>query len=229
MQQPPISASGFSSQAFAPHFPHTERTQRDEDLLRLPRLRRHDNNAIMAQLLLQGTGFVNFIGLHAYVGAQRHVAAIQVTEWDEPQAVIGSYLQRYAYPDWYAAHQKRGRRLEPSCTHHGTVVRRPVFNCAANTLYVAEGAGGMRVYDVAGIANKGISQRIVSAPASALGQDTHIAVEKRHLRRAADHQPVHPPSNEGERCARRIWSSRFTPSTTTQSSAMRRKGSFSST
>ena len=25
VQQPPISASGFSSQAFAPHFPHTVR------------------------------------------------------------------------------------------------------------------------------------------------------------------------------------------------------------
>ncbi|MDT9150923.1 hypothetical protein RSW37_24650, partial [Escherichia coli] len=26
VQQPPVAASGFSSQAFAPHYPHTERT-----------------------------------------------------------------------------------------------------------------------------------------------------------------------------------------------------------
>jgi hypothetical protein len=50
----------------------------------------------MAQLLLHGTNFVNFIGYNAWVGGTGGVEAVQVTEWDEPQAVIGSYLQRYA-------------------------------------------------------------------------------------------------------------------------------------
>ena len=53
----------------------------------------------MAQLLLHGTNFVNFVGFNAWVGGEGEVEAVQVTEWDEPQAVIGSYLHRYAYPD----------------------------------------------------------------------------------------------------------------------------------
>ena len=55
----------------------------------------------MAQLLLQGTNFVNFVGFNAWVGLEGGFEAVRVTEWDEPQAVIGSYLQRYAYPDFY--------------------------------------------------------------------------------------------------------------------------------
>ena len=57
----------------------------------------------------------------------------------------------------------------------------------------------MRVYDVAGIANKGISQRIVSAPASALGQDTHIAAKNATCVALPTNQPVAPAKNQGER------------------------------
>ena len=71
----------------------------------------------MAQLLLHGTNFVNFVGFNAWVGEERHVQAVQVTEWEEPQAVIGSYLHRYAYPDWFADHEKRGRRLPEAHDH----------------------------------------------------------------------------------------------------------------
>jgi hypothetical protein len=46
----------------------------------------NDNNAIMAQLLLHGTNFVNFVGLHAFVGMEDGFQAVRVTEWDEPQA-----------------------------------------------------------------------------------------------------------------------------------------------
>jgi hypothetical protein len=70
IQQPPIAASGFSSQAFAPHYPHTER-DRNQDLHRLPSVRDNDNNAIMAQLLLQGTNFIDFVGFNAWVGGAR--------------------------------------------------------------------------------------------------------------------------------------------------------------
>ena len=64
----------------------------------------------MAQLLLQGTNFVNFVGMHAWVGLDGGFEAVRVTEWDEPQAVIGSYLQRFAYPDYYRMHVDRNRR-----------------------------------------------------------------------------------------------------------------------
>ena len=68
---------------------------------------KNDNNAIMAQLLLLGTNTVNFVGLHAWIGLERGFEAIRVTEWDEPQAVIGSYLQRFAYPDYYGPTSSR--------------------------------------------------------------------------------------------------------------------------
>ncbi len=94
---------------------------RDQDLQRLPPSQQNDNNAIMAQLLLQGTNFVNFVGYNAWVGEEKQIAAVQVTEWDEPQAVIGSYLHHYAYPDWFAQHQERDLRLpsHPDARHQG--------------------------------------------------------------------------------------------------------------
>jgi hypothetical protein len=41
-------------------------------------------------------------------------------------------------------------------------------------MFVAEGRGGFRVYDVASVGNKGLSERIVTAPFSPLGQDTRM-------------------------------------------------------
>ena len=72
-----------------------------------------DNNAIMSQLLLMGTNFVNFVGLNVWSGQEDSFQATRVTEWDEPQAVIGSYLQKYAYPDYWDMHvNKNGRELK---------------------------------------------------------------------------------------------------------------------
>jgi hypothetical protein len=173
VQQPPVAASGYSSQAFNPHYPHTERKTETKTCSDCHLSRQNDNNAIMAQLLGLGTGFVNFVGYNAYVGGNGEVSAVTVTEWDEPQADIGSYLHRYAYPDWYADHQKRGRELAEAHNHR-TQGRAACIQRRGEYLYVAEGGGGMRVYDVASIANKGISQRILSAPFSPFGQDTHI-------------------------------------------------------
>ena len=64
---------------------------------------------LVAQTLLLGTKFIDFIGYNAWVGEAGGIGAVQVTEWDEPQAVIGSYLHRYAYPDLFKAHQDRGQ------------------------------------------------------------------------------------------------------------------------
>ena len=105
------------SQAFAPHYPHTERKTETKTCTDCHVSAANDNNAIMAQLLLQGTNFVNFVGFNAWVGEERHVEAVQVTEWDEPQAVIGSYLHRYAYPDWYrGAREARAARCRRRTT-----------------------------------------------------------------------------------------------------------------
>ena len=197
IQQPPIAASGFSSQAFAPHYPHTERKEETKTCSDCHISAENDNNAIMAQLLLQGTNFVNFVGHNAWIGTSGHVEATTVTEWDEPQAVIGSYLQRYAYPDYYRKHQARNSELADS---HNHTTGGPVscLQLRGEYLFVAEGKGGFRVYDTANIANKGVSQRIVTAPYSPLGQDTHIASKNATCMALPTNQPIAPLRNQGD-------------------------------
>ena len=195
VQQPPVSASGFSSQAFNPHYPHTERKVETKTCSDCHLSTQNDNNAIMAQLLMYGTNFVNFLGYNAYVGGQGEISAVTVTEWDEPQAVIGSYLHRYAYPDWYAAHQQRGQALQHASEHSAGSAR--CLQLRGEYLYVAEGGRGMRVYDVAGIGNKGLSERIITAPFSPLGQNTHIASADATCVALPTNQPVNPARNLG--------------------------------
>ncbi len=196
IQQPPIAASGFSSQAFNPHYPHTERKTETKTCTDCHVSSTGDNNAIMAQLLMFGTNFVNFVGYNAWVGEAGEVSAVQVTEWQEPQAVIGSYLQRYAYPDWYAAHQANGRRLK--IAHHHSAGTVNCLQLRGEYLYAAEGSGGVRVYDVASIANKGVSERIITAPFSGLGQDTHISSSDATCIALPTNQPIDPLRNQGE-------------------------------
>jgi len=189
VQQPPVSASGFSSQAFAPHYPHTERTAETKTCSDCHLSQANDNNAWMASLLGLGTGFVNFVGYHAYTGLDGALAAVQVTEWDEPQAVIGSYLHRYAYPDWYAGHQKNGQELQHAYSHDtGDAVG--CLQLRGEYLYVAQGRKGMQAYDVAGIGNKGISEKIITAPFSPLGHDTHIASKDASCVALPTNQPI---------------------------------------
>ncbi|PLW81874.1 hypothetical protein CWI75_13445 [Kineobactrum sediminis] len=196
IQQPPISASGFSSQAFNPHFAHTVRKTETKECEDCHLSRQNDNNAIMAQLLMQGTGFVNFVGYYAWVGGEEHVTGVQVTEWEEPQAVLGSYLHRYAYPDYFAAHQDNDATLE-----HGYPHSSGPASCVQHRgeyLFAAEGDKGMRVYDIASIGNKGVSQRIIAAPFSPLGQDTRIPSTNATCVVLPTNQPIHPDRNEGE-------------------------------
>ncbi|NNC54649.1 MAG: hypothetical protein HKO07_02875, partial [Pseudomonadales bacterium] len=195
-QQPPIAASGFSSQAFNPHFPHTVRKTETKTCDDCHLSAKKDNNSIMAQLLLHGTDFIDFNGLNAWVGGDGEVTAVQVTEWDEPQAVIGSYLHKYAYPDWYKEHQQRDRKLESAHRHKAGTAN--CLQLRGEYLYVAEGKKGVQVYDVAGIANKGISQRIITAPFSPLGHDAHISSKNATCIALPTTQPIHPPRNQGD-------------------------------
>jgi hypothetical protein len=197
IQQPPIAASGFSSQAFAPHYPHTERKTETKTCSDCHVSQANDNNAIMAQLLLQGTNFVNFVGYNAWIGTEKQIAAIQVTEWDEPQAVIGSYLQRYAYPDYFAQHQQRDLRL-PTITTHDTKDAARCLQLRGEYLYVAEGSAGLRVYDVASIANKGVSQKIITAPFSPWGQNTNVASSNATCVALPTNQSINPLRNQGD-------------------------------
>jgi hypothetical protein len=197
VQQPPVSSSGFSSQAFSAHYPHTERRTETKTCSDCHVSDANDNNAIMAQLLLLGTNFVNFVGLNAWVGEAHDIEAVRVTEWDEPQAVIGSYLQKYAFPDDYKAHVANGRRLKEAYGHGSLDAQ--CIQLRGEYLYVSEGSRGMRVYDVASIANKDISERIITAPVSPLGQDTHIASADATCVALPTNQPINPLRNAGKK------------------------------
>lgn len=174
VQQPPISAPGFSSQAFNPHVPHTVRSRETKTCTDCHVSAASDNNAWMAQLLTQGTNFVNFVGRFAWVGEGKDgMEAVAVTEWEEPQAVIGSYLHRLAYPDFYRAHQARGQELQEAHHHHGRGEVRSL-QLRGEYLFTAQGPAGFEVYDVANVDNKDFSERIVTAPVSPLGQRTRV-------------------------------------------------------
>jgi len=146
-----------------------------------------------------------------------------VTEWDEPQAVIGSYLQRYAYPDYYRMHVEgngrelknwtRGKTLAAGLTgethaleefrnvHEGTGDRVGCLQLRGEYMFVAEGKGGFRVYDVASIANKGVSERILTAPFSPLGHDTHVDTKNATCMALPTNQPIAPTRSTPERRA----------------------------
>ncbi|RZS42868.1 hypothetical protein EV673_1213 [Limnobacter thiooxidans] len=202
IQQPPIAASGFSSQAFAPHYPHTERKEETKTCTDCHLSRDDDNNAIMAQLLLQGTNFVNFVGFNAWLGGSEHIAAVTVTEWDEPQAVIGSYLHKYAYPDYYQNHLNRKRELAdtavPALMDHSTKGVASCIQLRGEYVFVAEGKGGFRAYDAASVANKGFGQRVITAPFSPLGHDTHVPTKNATCMALPTNQNINPDRNQGD-------------------------------
>ena len=173
-QQQTISAEGYSGQAFNPHFPHTTSgvgTTKNCTDCHLSKDK--DNNAIMTQLLGFGTGTVNFFGRYAYVGeGKKGLDAVIWTEQDEPQAVIGSHLQKLAYPDNYQQHETNHQQLKEGHHHDGEEILD--LTLRGEYLYTANGRGGFRVYDVANIDQKGFSERITSSPVSPLGQRTYV-------------------------------------------------------
>jgi Zn finger protein HypA/HybF involved in hydrogenase expression len=186
-QQQTISAEGYSGIAFSSHFPHTVRTKETKACVDCHLSADNDNNAYLAMALMQGTNFYNFIGRYAYVAqGSAGFEAVAVTERDEPQAVIGSELHRLAYPESYAKHQQRGQMLEEASHHPGNDIGAGLLSLGnpsqevlslqlrGEYLYAATGKGGIRIFDVANIDQKGFSERITSAPVSALGQRLYV-------------------------------------------------------
>ncbi len=200
-QQQTISGDGLSGIAFSTNVPHTVRggpgwqNEADPNHAGVYETKSctdchlsgaDDNNAIMAQLLMQGTGFTNFIGKYCYVAAGEHgFEAVVVTESTEPQAVIGSSLHEMAYPENYEEHVENGRELEHSHEHPGRDIiealslrfRKPEIldlQHRGEYLYAACGEGGLRVFDIAFIDHKAFSERITTAPVSPVGQRFYV-------------------------------------------------------
>ncbi len=237
VQQQTISAEGHSGIAFSSNVPHTVRggptkitTGPDKGRAASPEAYMsgrnetkqctdchlagaNDNNAIMAQLLMQGTNYVNFIGRYCWVAAGVHgLAAVAVTEREEPQAVIGSSLQHLAFPENYKEHVERGGKLEYNHEHPGADIIEALtpgraapdvldVQLRGEYLYAACGKDGLRVFDVAFIDNKGFSERITTAPVSPLGQrffvrTSHAVAVAAPTTIAPDPTRTHKPENK---------------------------------
>ena len=186
-QQQTVSAEGYSGISFSSHFPHTVRTTETKGCTDCHLSENNDNNAYMAMTLMQGTNFYNFIGRFMYVAQGSHgLEAVVVTERDEPQAVIGSYLHKLAYPENYEKHKLLDKKLTELYEHPGndvltnfTLTKREKTEVLSlqhrgEFLYAATGAGGLRVYDIANVDQKAFSERITTAPFSPLGQRLYV-------------------------------------------------------
>jgi hypothetical protein len=173
--QQTISAEGFSGQAFSTFVPHTVRSRETKQCSDCHVSTANDNNAWMAQLLLQGTNFMNFMGRYVYVATgDQGFEAIAVAEHDEPEAIYGSDLQRIAYPDDFKKFVAQDRRLSSVAEHTGNVLD---IQVRGEYAYAATGKGGLRIYDIANIDNKGFSQKVSTAPVSPLGQRFYLATK----------------------------------------------------
>ena len=208
MQQT-VSAEGYSGQAFSTFVPHTVRAKETKQCTDCHVAADGRNNAWLANVLLQGTNFMNFVGHNVWVAdGAGGFEGVAVAERDEPPAIVGSYLHKLAYPGDYAAHQQRGLKLQHA-HHHPAGRGETVLDVQqrGEYVYAALGAGGFRVYDISNIDNKDFSERIVTAPVSPLGQKLYLKtkfatavatpttlavdpVRKRHPEN--EEQPIHP-------------------------------------
>jgi hypothetical protein len=175
MQQT-VSAEGFSGQAFSTFVPHTVRAKETKQCTDCHLSADGNNNAWVANVLLQGTNFMNFMGHNVWVAdGKGGIEGVAVAERDEPPAIIGSDLQKLAYPEEYEEHEKRGLKL-PHAHHHPAGKGEEVLDVQqrGEYIYVALGKGGFRIYDISNIDNKDFSERFVTAPVSPLGQRLYV-------------------------------------------------------
>lgn len=202
-QQQTVSAEGFSGQAFSTFVPHTVRSKETKSCTECHVSKAGDNNAWLTQLLLLGTNYMDFMGRYIYVATgNKGYEAIAVTEHDEPPAVIGSDLQRLAYPDKYKKHLSNNSELKETYGHAGSEVLD--VQARGEYLYAAMGKKGLRVYDIANVDDKDISQRTITAPVSALGQRFYVptkyaAAVATPTTLAVDPLRTHNPENEEQR------------------------------
>jgi hypothetical protein len=222
VQQQTISAEGFSGTAFSTNVPHTVRGKGAKETKQCTDChvsKANDNNAWMSQLLMQGTNYVNLIGRYAWVASGEHgFHAVEVTEATEPQAVFGSAMHRFAYPDNFRKHQENRGRLQIGHEHPGRDIRDELVSpkkkadvksvqVRGEYIYCACGSEGMRVFDVAFVDNKAFSERVLSSPVSPAGQRFHVksrnamaialptttAVDPTRSRRPENKEgPIHP-------------------------------------
>ena len=161
----------------------------DEAVHRLPRVGRRQQQRLDGQRAAAGHE------LHELHGPQRlggrregGFEGVTVAERDEPPAIVGSHLHKLAYPDGYAAHQKRGLKL-PDAHHHPAGKGEEILDVQqrGEYLYAALGDGGVprlrhQQHRQQGLQRAGRHRARVSIRPAALRED-----EVRDRRRDADH------------------------------------------
>jgi hypothetical protein len=171
-QQQTVSSGGFSGFAFTSYAPHTVRARETKTCTDCHVSAAGDNNAWMAQLLMQGTNLMNFMGRYIYVAeGNKGFEAVATAEHDDPPAVFGSDLQKVAYPSNYQKLRDRGFQIEEAVHHDGNVLD---VQMRGEYLYAATGRDGFRVFDIANVDNKNFSQKVSTAPVSPLGQRFYV-------------------------------------------------------
>lgn len=171
--QQTVSAEGFSGQAFSPYVPHTVRSRETKQCTDCHVSKKNDNNAWMSQVLLFGTGYLNYMSRWAWVATgKKGFETIAIAERDEPPAILGSDLHKIAYPDRYKKFEENHRELSEAYEHSGKEVLD--VQLRGEYLYAAMGAGGFRIFDVSNIDNKDFSERMTTAPVSPLGQRLYV-------------------------------------------------------
>lgn len=172
-QQNTISAAGFSGFAVTPNPPHTVRKEETSQCSNCHVSEANDNNAWLAATLGLGTNGTNFVGEYAYVAeGGKGFQAIKVTDGDEPQPAIGSSYHKLLDPEGFEAFVQGGRKLDTA--HSAGSSNAQGIEVRGEWVYVADGKGGIRVFDRANVHNKAKAQRIVASQNSRFGQKTSI-------------------------------------------------------
>ena len=100
---------------------------RNQELHRLPRLGAARQQRLDGHAPAPGHQPVNFMGRYVYVAdGNKGFEAVATAEHDEPEAVIGSDLQRMAYPDDY----KQAPRAQSRADHRGPPRWRMCSTCS---------------------------------------------------------------------------------------------------
>lgn len=201
---PTISSAGYNGNAFNTHPPHTVRATETKTCSDCHVSKENDNNAWLSSVLMQGSNQVNFMGRFAYVAEGRDgLSATLVAEQTEPQAVLGTHLHEIAYPDWFARHVARGGRLQENYAHRGADISQ--VQLYGEFLLAAAGREGFVVYDVANVADKDFSQRIVDSPFSKIGQTLYVRTKDATGVAVGSPEPLDPRRNPGETEDQRKW------------------------
>ena len=168
-QQQTTSAEGFAGQAFNTHVPHTVRATRNKGLLRLSRLVEERQQRLAGPAAVAGNELRQLHGPLCLRGCGPCAGSGGGNRTERAAGSVRQHASRIAYPDNYEKFVKGGSELKTVYEHVGNP-RVLQVQLRGEYAYVAAGEGGLRVYDVAQIDQKGFSERIVTAPVSRFGQ-----------------------------------------------------------